>query len=81
MLTDVLLPVEFLNAGEWAEVVEITGEAHCVTRLGEMGLHAGSRVRVVQPGAPCILQVGGARLSIRPDCHLQLLVRPVAFAS
>ena len=80
MLTDVLMPVELLNAGEWAEVVEISGEAHCVNRLAEMGVHAGSRVRVLQPGAPCILQVGGARLSLRPDCHLQLLVRPVARA-
>jgi ferrous iron transport protein A len=75
-----LVPVEYLNAGDWAEVVEISGEPHCVNRLAEMGLHAGTRVRVLQPGAPCLLQVGGARLSLRPDCHLQLLVRSVAHA-
>ena len=80
MYTDVLMPVELLSAGEWAEVVEVTGEPHCVHRLAEMGVQAGCRVRVLQPGAPCLLQVGGARLSLRSDCRLQLLVRPVALA-
>jgi Fe2+ transport system protein FeoA len=75
------MPVEYLNPGEWAEVVEISGEPHCVNRLAEMGLHAGTRVCVLQPGTPCLLQVGGARLSLRPDCHLQLLVRPVVLAA
>jgi Fe2+ transport system protein FeoA len=45
-----------------------------------MGVQAGCRVRVLQPGAPCLLQVGGARLSLRSDCRLQLLVRPIALA-
>ena len=58
MYTDVLMPVELLSAGEWAEVVEVTGEPHCVHRLAEMGVQAGCRVRVLQPGVPCLLQVG-----------------------
>ena len=80
MVTDVLMPLELLKAGEWAEVVEVTGEPHCVNRLAEMGVQAGCRVRVLQPGTPCLLQVAGARLSLRSDCRLQLLVRPVALA-
>jgi Fe2+ transport system protein FeoA len=78
--SDALMPVELLNAGAWAEVVDVTGEPHCVNRLAEMGLQAGCRVRVLQSGTPCLLQVAGARLSLRSDCRLQLLVRPVALA-
>lgn len=79
--TDMLLPIEMLNAGEWAEVVDVSGETTCVNRLAEMGVQAGCRLCVLQPGSPCLLQVGGARLSLRSDCRLQLLVRPVASAA
>ena len=78
MYSDVLLPIEMLSAGEWAEVVDVSGEAACVNRLAEMGVQAGCRLCVLQPGSPCLLQVGGARLSLRSDCRLQLLVRPIA---
>jgi ferrous iron transport protein A len=78
--TDTLMPVELLNAGAWAEIVDVTGEPHCVNRLAEMGVHAGCCVRVLQPGTPCLLEVAGARLILRSDCRLQLLVRPVALA-
>ncbi len=77
MCSDVLLPLELLGGGEWADVAEVSGEPHWVSRLAEMGVRTGSRLRVLQPGSPCLLQIGGVRLSLRPDWATQILVRPV----
>lgn len=75
---DTLLPLEFLRPGEWADVAEVTGEASWVGRLAELGLRAGCRLCLLQPGCPCLLQIGGCRLSLRGEDHSQILVRPVA---
>jgi ferrous iron transport protein A len=72
-----LLPLELLHAGEWADVADVSGEPGWVCRLAEMGVRIGSRLRVLQPGSPCLLQVGESRLSLRGDWALQILVRPV----
>jgi ferrous iron transport protein A len=74
---DFLLPLELLHPGEWGEVAEVTGEPAWVSRMGELGLRAGTRVLVLRGGSPCLLQVGGARLSLRGDWAMQVLVRPV----
>lgn len=76
-----LLPLELLNAGEWAEVAEVTGEPGWIGRMAELGIRAGSRLRVLQPGSPCLLQLDGCRLSLRSDWATQILVRPLAVAS
>ena len=78
---DTLLPLELLRPGEWADVAEVSGASAWVTRLAEMGVRCGSRLRVLQAGSPCLLQIGGARLSLRPDTESLILVRPVAAAS
>ncbi len=78
MHPDVLLPLETLHTGDWAEVAEVTGEPRCVGRLAELGLRTGTIVRVLQPGSPCLLDVGGCRLSLRADCTVHILVRPAA---
>ncbi len=75
---DTLLPLEFLRPGEWADVAEVTGEATWVGRLAELGLRTGSRLRLLQAGWPCLLQIGGSRLSLRGEQGAQILVRPVA---
>ena len=72
-----LLPLEFLHAGEWADVADVTGEPGWVSRLAEMGVRIGCRLHVLQPGSPCLLQVGESRLSVRGDWATQILVRPV----
>ena len=74
---DTLLPLEFLRPGEWADVAEVTGEATWVGRLAELGLRTGSRLRLLQAGWPCLLQIGGSRLSLRGEQGAQILVRPV----
>ena len=77
-MTHDLLPLEYLGSGEWAEVAEVSGEPGWVNRLAELGLRCGSRLRVLQAGQPCLLQVGESRLSLRGEDLMQILVRPVA---
>ena len=72
-----MMPVDVLSCGEWADVAEVSGEPSWITRLAELGLRVGSRIRVLQQGTPCILQVGDARLSLRGDAVLQVLVQPI----
>jgi ferrous iron transport protein A len=73
-----LLPVEMLSSGVWADVAEVQGETSWVSRMAELGVRAGSRLQMLQPGSPCLLEVGGSRLSLRADLAMQILVRPVA---
>ena len=76
-MNDTLLPVELLHAGEWGEVAEVTGEASWIGRMAELGIRVGSRLRVLQPGSPCLLQIDGSRFSLRGDWATRVLVRPV----
>lgn len=78
---DLLVPLEYLNAGEWADVMEVHGEPSWIARMAELGIRSGHRVQVLQSGSPCIVQVGGARFSIRFDLTVQVLVRPIAGAA
>jgi len=76
-----LLPLEFLDAGNWADIAEINGEPGWVSRMAELGIRTGTRLHVLQRGIPCMFQVGGTRLSLRGADAMQILVRPVAVAS
>ncbi len=73
-----LLPLELLRSGERAEVADVSGEPGWVARMAELGVRVGSPVRVLQAGSPCLMEVGGSRLSLRADLAMQILVRPVA---
>jgi ferrous iron transport protein A len=75
-----LLPLDLLNSGEWADVAEVTGEANWVCRLAELGVRSGCRLCMLRQGSPCLLQVGGCRLSLRGESLMNILVRPVAGA-
>jgi Fe2+ transport system protein FeoA len=70
--------LDTLHPGAWAEVAEVLGEPRWVGRLAELGLRAGLPVKVLQPGSPCLIEVGGCRLSLRIDGTFQVLVRPAA---
>lgn len=72
-----LLPLELLRPGEWAEVADVQGETGWVGRMAELGIRIGSRLQVLQPGSPCMLRVGGSRLSLRGDSSALILVRRV----
>jgi Fe2+ transport system protein FeoA len=66
-----------MPSGEWADVAEVAGDPGLVCRMAELGVRVGCRLRVVQGGCPCLLQVEGCRLSLRGECAMQILVRPV----
>ena len=77
MSLDILLPLESLRPGEWAEVSDVSGEPAWVARLAEMGLRLGARLQVLRGGSPCLVHVAGSRLSLRGGADLSILVRPV----
>ena len=62
-----IIPLDFLSAGQAGRVVDVDGEQEFVMRLCEVGLRPGVDVQVLQPGNPCIVSVGGSRLSLRGD--------------
>jgi len=66
-----------LQAGEWADVADVAGGPGMVCRMAELGVRVGCRLRMLQGGCPCLLQVEGCRLSLRGDSATQILVRPV----
>jgi Fe2+ transport system protein FeoA len=71
------MPLELLTAGDWADVAEIHGDVSWVGRMAELGLHKGTRLRILQGGSPCLVQVNGSRLCLRGEQAMQILVRPV----
>ncbi len=73
-LQEELLPLELLKANEEASVVELVGDESLVHRLAEMGLRVGSSIRMLRPGAPCLLAIDGKRLSLRLSENLDVLV-------
>ncbi len=73
---ELLLPIHLLQTGESADVADLTGEPTWVSRLAELGLRVGTRLRMLQQGSPCLVLVDGSRLSLRGD-NVQILVRPV----
>ena len=76
-MTHDLLPLDLLKVGDQADIADVTGEPCWVSRLAELGVRIGCRLRVLQTGSPCLLQVGECRLSLRGECTMQILVRPV----
>jgi Fe2+ transport system protein FeoA len=78
MSAEAVLPLELLRPGEWADVADVSGEPCWVGRMAELGVRVGCRLRMLQGGCPCLFQVGGSRLSLRGECAMQILVRPVA---
>jgi len=75
-----LMPLEYLPSGQWADVEDVGGEPGWVSRMAELGVRIGTRIRVLQAGSPCILEVGPSRLSLRGEDSFQVLVRPLPAA-
>ena len=73
-----LMPLDMIGPGEWAEVEEVSGQETWVGRLAELGIRQGCRLQVVQPGKPCLLNVGGCKLCLRSGESSHILVRPCA---
>jgi len=77
-MDDLLLPLDCLRAGEWADVAEISGEPAWVGRMAELGIRTGCRLQMVQTGSPCLLNINNCRLCLRSDSTSQILVKPVS---
>ncbi len=56
-----------LRPGETAIVETIAGSRRNVTRLMELGLVPGARVKLLSPGSPCVFGLGGGRFGISRD--------------
>ena len=69
-----MLPLEMLNAGEHARVIQIEGDPALVTRLNEMGLREDTEITLIQSGQPCIIAIGNHRLSFRGEDAASVLV-------
>ena len=76
MSANLVLPLECLGAGDWADVTDVAGAPDWVGRMAELGLRPGCRLRMLQPGRPCLLLVSGGRLCLRGEDGAQILVRP-----
>lgn len=70
------IPVQQLETGTRAVVVGLSGSAVEVARLAELGLCRGARIEVLLKGRPCIVQVGGSRICLRPSRYLNVQVLP-----
>ena len=69
-----LLPLELMKAGESASIIELTGDSALVHRLQEMGLRSGAVIRMLKPGAACVVALDGKRLSLRLGGSLDIFV-------
>ncbi|MFL5327320.1 MAG: ferrous iron transport protein A [Gemmataceae bacterium] len=79
-MTRELLPLDLVAANEWADVADVCGDQAWVGRMAELGIRTGSRVRVLRPGQPCLVQIGPVSYCVRGNCDCQIWVRPVAEA-
>ncbi|MCS7016913.1 MAG: ferrous iron transport protein A [Gemmatales bacterium] len=74
----VKLPLEELERGELAEVALVEGDTAWVARMAELGIRPGQQVRMLQPGSPCLISLGAARLSLRLGRMGRVLVTPAS---
>lgn len=70
-----LVPMELMEAGARGQIVDVEGSVETVTRLAEMGLRAGRRLRMLRPGQPCIIALGNQRISFRGENAAVVMVR------
>jgi ferrous iron transport protein A len=63
--TGQVIPLGSLEAGASGVVARIEGQPNLVLRLQEMGVRPGCHVRMIQPGAACVVAVGNHRFGFR----------------
>ena len=69
-----IIPLELLQAGEEARVQEVEGQPEFTHRLAEMGIQAGTLVRMIRAGSPCLVAVNNHRMSLRIEGSALVLV-------
>lgn len=73
-----LIPLDFLEPGESAEIFGVDGGEDQIHRLAELGIRQGAQVHMVQPGLPCILKVNDQRFTLRLDPQVMVTVAVTA---
>lgn len=69
-----VVPLDLLQAGERGVIADLDGPVSAVNRLGELGLRIGESVRMLRPGPPHLVQIGDARLCLRPESDIVVLI-------
>ena len=72
-----ITPLDLAAEGSSYEVCSLPDSCVC-RQLEELGLCPGAKLRVLQNGSPCLLQVGSSKLSLRGEFCQQILVQPLA---
>jgi ferrous iron transport protein A len=72
-----LVPLSALLAGNLGRIHSVMGNPELVRHLAELGLQSGTLLEMVRPGTTCILRVDGAKLCVRGDELLRVMVAPV----
>lgn len=72
------MPLDVANRPGWYEVEDVVLEDQTTKRLYEMGVSVGCRLKILQPGSPCMFQIGECRLSLRGSCCQGIMVREVS---
>lgn len=75
-----LMPLSGLLPGERGQIYSVMGNADLVRHLAEVGLRSGTRLEMVRPGTTCILRIDGAKLCVRGDELLRVMVSPLPAA-
>ncbi len=69
-----VLPLDSLQPGELATIVDISGDHMTVNRLEEMGIRCGSRVVVKNQNGALLLNVDGRDMMLRCSQAVMILV-------
>jgi ferrous iron transport protein A len=69
-----VVPLDSLRVGESGVVVDLDGPAVAVSRLQELGLRVGQRLKMLRVGPPHLVDLGEARLCFRPESEVVVLV-------
>jgi Fe2+ transport system protein FeoA len=69
-----ILPLDEMKSGETGRVADLDGPDDWVHRLAELGFRTGVTVKMVKPGAPCILELNQQRMTCRLDRKATVLV-------
>ncbi|MBI1825510.1 MAG: FeoA domain-containing protein [Planctomycetes bacterium] len=59
-----LEPLQSLDAGTQAMVIEVKADAASAKRLADMGFVRGSVVEMLRPGKPCLVRVGNSYVGL-----------------
>lgn len=72
------LPLAIAGAGREVEIIDIAGGRGLAHHVAEMGLHPGSKVKIISGcgHGPVIVAVNGSRFAVGRGMAYKIMVRP-----